>query len=93
MLIYPISKRSGKGKYFNSTHASLTLQTFVEFNTNSSIILCSLPKNDQMMTQSQVMCTQSSAGSQFSTDDDLLSNPLIMPLSDILQLEQVYLFS
>ncbi|RHN45463.1 hypothetical protein MtrunA17_Chr7g0231501 [Medicago truncatula] len=44
----------------------------------------SLPKNDQMMTQSQVMCTQSSAGSQFSMDDDLLSNPLIMPLSDIL---------
>lgn len=49
----------------------------------------SLPKDDQMMSQSQIMCTQARSGSQFSTDDDLLSNPLTMPLADILQLDQI----
>lgn len=49
----------------------------------------SLPKNVEGGSQSQFMCTQSQSGSQFSTDDDILNNPLIMPLADILQLEQI----
>lgn len=43
------------------------------------------------MSQTQLVCTQSQSSSQFITDDDLLSNPLIMPLADILQLQEVLL--
>ncbi|RHN53216.1 putative nucleic acid-binding protein [Medicago truncatula] len=41
------------------------------------------------MSQTQLVCTQSQSSSQFITDDDLLSNPLIMPLADILQLQEI----
>lgn len=50
-----------------------------------------MPKDDQLMSQTQLVCTQSQSSSQFITDDDLLSNPLIMPLADILQLQEVLL--
>ncbi|AES75694.2 DUF223 domain protein [Medicago truncatula] len=87
ILMLKYGKIKEEGKYplsITNTYGA----TKMLFNADISHIK-TLPKNDQMMTQSQVMCTQSSAGSQFSTDDDLLSNPLIMPLSDILQLEQI----
>ncbi|RHN78616.1 putative non-specific serine/threonine protein kinase [Medicago truncatula] len=90
ILMLKYGKIKEEGKYLSVTNTYGATKMLI--NADISHIKTfreSLPKNDQMMTQSQVMCTQSSAGSQFSTDDDLLSNPLIMPLSDILQLEQI----
>jgi hypothetical protein len=49
---------------------------------------CRLPKENLSQSQSQIVCTQSS-GSQMSTEADLLSEPMIMPLSQIMELDQV----
>lgn len=48
-----------------------------------------LPKEGPLCSQSQLVCTQSSTGSQFNSEDDLLSKNLVLPLSQIVQLDQI----
>lgn len=52
-------------------------------------MVISLPQADQAQSQSQIMCTQSYGSSQLSSEADLLSNSMILPLSNIIQLDQV----
>lgn len=49
----------------------------------------SLPKDDVVQSQSQLMCTQSSSSSQFTSEDDLLTNTMVLPLSHVIQLDQI----
>ncbi|KEH22461.1 plant OB fold protein, putative [Medicago truncatula] len=48
-----------------------------------------LPKQELLQSQSQLMCTQTFSGSQFNIEDEILANNLIMPLYEIIQLDQI----
>lgn len=54
-------------------------------------IFNSLPKDDQTMSQSQILCTQSYSSSQLSSEEHLLANTTILPLSHVIHLDQVYI--
>ena len=58
-------------------------------NTTFMLFPFSLPKDEQLMSQSTLVCTQSQSSSQIPSKDELLSNSLILPLSQIVELDQV----
>lgn len=49
----------------------------------------SLPKDDVSQSQSQLMCTQSYSSSQLTSEEDFLSNNMILPIANIIQLDQI----
>jgi hypothetical protein len=57
------------------------------------ILIYRLPRNDVAQSQSQLMCTQSSSSSQFTSEEDLLEKTPVLPLSEVIQLDQVLVLS
>jgi hypothetical protein len=49
----------------------------------------SLPKDDVSQSQSQLMCTKYYSSSQLTSEEDFLSNNMILPIANIIQLDQV----
>lgn len=50
----------------------------------------SLPKEEQLLSSSsQLLCSQSYSITQVATEDDLLSKSMILPLSQVIQLDQI----
>jgi len=59
-------------------------------NTQSFFELCySIPKDEQLVSSSQILCTHSYSGLQVANEDDLLSKNTVLPLSQVIQLDQV----
>jgi len=59
-------------------------------NTSSLLyVINSLPEDEHSQSQSQLICTQSLSGTQFTSEDDLIYNNVVLPLSQVIQLDQV----
>jgi hypothetical protein len=79
-------------RYFFRTHFCYFPITYI-FRTSPNfyvfIFVFSLPKDEQLMSSSQIQCTQSYGNTQVATEEDLLSNSQILPLSQVIQLDVV----
>ncbi|RHN74002.1 putative nucleic acid-binding protein [Medicago truncatula] len=89
MLNYCKIKEEGRYPLSVSNTYSFTKMFLNDNIPEINLFRESLPKDEQLVSSSQILCTQSYTGSQVATQDDLLSKNTVLPLSQVIQLDQI----